>query len=72
MTIVQRKTAMQNPKLEIINIFLCDNNLLIKEKTNPPAAFPIKAKAPMLPMAALLHSIPNSVAQLYPNSWTTV
>ena len=72
MTIVQRKIAIQNQKLDIINIFLWDNNLVIKENIKPPAASPIKAKAPMLLISALLHSILNSLAQLYPNDWTTV
>ena len=58
--------------LDKIKIFLWDKNLFIKEKTNPPRAFPIKTKEPILAISKLWHSILYSVIQLYLNDSTTV
>ena len=62
---MHKNTNIQKPKLEIIKIFLCDKNLFIIEKIRPPAVFPIKANDPINPISTLLHSILNSLTQLY-------
>lgn len=61
------KIERLNPTLDINNIFLCVKYLAIIEKTTLPDVFPIKVNTPINPIINLLHSIPNSLTQLYPN-----